>query len=245
MAALTASRMTMTRDGERVSVVASGTGYQGGMVALDADGLGVAASPIATQPTIGIAHKDFVDGDRVDVAKLCAAMSNSADADLIAKANIGQVCYVVDDGTVALTSNSGARPIAGQIVDVDEYGVWVDFDDAPVLGRTMTVQATVETLVGANVYRTIAPVDGRIVKIWSVTEGVLTTGDATLTAKIGATAITGGVLTITQAGSAAGDIDSATPTAANAVAAGAGLSVTVGGTNATATKARVLFVIAY
>jgi hypothetical protein len=52
---------------------------------------------------------------------------NSAAADLIAKADIGASCYVVDDQTVAKTNGGGARPRAGKVFDVDEYGVWVDF----------------------------------------------------------------------------------------------------------------------
>ena len=80
-------------------------------------------------------------------------------------------------------------------------------------------------------------------KIWSVTEGVLTTGDATITAKINGVAITTGVITVTQAGSAAGDKDSCVPTALNVVAVGDELSLTVGGTNATATVANAVFEI--
>lgn len=51
--------------------------------------------------------------------------ANSASGDLIAQANVGSPCYVVDDQTVALTSNSGARSLAGIIEDVDSDGVWV------------------------------------------------------------------------------------------------------------------------
>ncbi len=50
------------------------------------------------------------------------------------------------------------------------------------------------TLVGTGVSYTVAPQPAAFTKIWSVIEGALTTGDATLTAKIGAPAITGGVL---------------------------------------------------
>lgn len=50
---------------------------------------------------------------------------NSASGDLIAQANVGAPCYIVDDHTVALTSNSGARSVAGIIQGVDTDGVWV------------------------------------------------------------------------------------------------------------------------
>jgi hypothetical protein len=103
------------------------------------------------------------------------------------------------------------------------------------------------TLVGANIYRAVAPVAGTITKIWAILETALATGDATLTPKITAgavggagTAMTGGLITITQAGSAAGDVDSSAPSALNVVAAGDQLSVLVGGTNTIAAVERVL-----
>lgn len=105
----------------------------------------------------------------------------------------------------------------------------------------LTVTAT--TLVGTGVYRVVTPVAGTVTKIYSVIDGALTTGNATLTGKIGTTAITDGALTITQAGSAAGDVDSATPSALNTVSAGDVLSVTVGGTNDAAVSAKVTFLI--
>lgn len=51
---------------------------------------------------------------------------NSASGDLIAQANLGAVCYLVDDQTVALTDGTGSRSAAGKIVGVDAAGVWVE-----------------------------------------------------------------------------------------------------------------------
>lgn len=65
-----------------------------------------------------------------------------------------------------------------------------------------------------------APFAGRITRFWSQLQGGAINGDAVVTGKIGATAITTGVLTLTASGSAAGDIDTAYPTALNIVAAG-------------------------
>lgn len=56
---------------------------------------------------------------------------------------------------------------------------------------------------------------GKITRISSVINGAIGTADADLTAKIGGTAVTGGVITVATSGSAAGDVDSATPTGAN------------------------------
>jgi hypothetical protein len=49
---------------------------------------------------------------------------NSA-ADAIAAADVGSVCFVQDDETVAKTSNAGERSPAGLIREVDASGVWV------------------------------------------------------------------------------------------------------------------------
>lgn len=56
--------------------------------------------------------------------------ANSASTDAIATADIGAVCYIVDDQTVAKTSGSATRSAAGIIEDVDAQGVWVRFDEA-------------------------------------------------------------------------------------------------------------------
>jgi hypothetical protein len=75
--------------------------------------------------------------------------------------------------------------------------------------------------------------------------GELTTGNATLTAAINGVAVTNGVVTLTQAGSAAGDLDVATPTAARTIAAGQVLSLTPGGTNDAVRTAAVSIRLTY
>lgn len=112
-----------------------------------------------------------------------------------------------------------------------------------VTGIPVYLTLDVASLVGTGVYGIPSPVAGTITKIQTRLKAPLTTGNATLTAKIGATAVTSGVVTITQAASAIGDIDSATPSAANTVAVGSNLSVTVGGTNDAAVGATVIFTI--
>jgi len=77
----------------------------------------------------------------------------------------------------------------------------------------------------------VAPLAGTITKIQSVLlGGAVTTNDAVVTGKIGSTAITNGVVTIAQDGSAIGDVDVASPSAANVVAAGDLIKFTVSGT---------------
>jgi len=114
---------------------------------------------------------------------------------------------------------------------------------ANIVGLHYSLEVDVASLVGTGVYGVPVPFPGTITGIYSRLKAPLTTGDATLTAKIGATGVTDGVITITQSGSAIGDIDSATPSAANTVVAGSNLSVTVGGTNDAAVGATVTFII--
>lgn len=57
--------------------------------------------------------------------------------------------------------------------------------------------------------------NGRIVNATSALNAAIGTADAVLTLKIGGTAVTGGTITITQSGSAAGDVDSCVPSALN------------------------------
>ncbi len=79
------------------------------------------------------------------------------------------------------------------------------------------------------VYYLVAPFPGTIAKIYTVTDGAVGTADITITAAIGATGVTNGVVTIATAASAAGDVDVATPTAANTITAGAAINFTVTG----------------
>jgi hypothetical protein len=57
--------------------------------------------------------------------------------------------------------------------------------------------------------------DGRIRRITSSLGGAITVADSILTTKINAVAVTNGGWTVSQSGSAAGDVDQAIPTALN------------------------------
>lgn len=74
-----------------------------------------------------------------------------------------------------------------------------------------------------------ADCQGEVIEIRSVINGAIGTGDATLTPKIGGTAMTNGAITVTQSGSAAGDVDSSFPTSARTVAAGDAIEIETDG----------------
>jgi len=100
--------------------------------------------------------------------------------------------------------------------------------DAAELSRYM-VSLDIADGSAEAVYYAVCPHAGDIKKIWTVTDGAVSTADITVTAAIGVTPVTNGVVTIATAASAAGDVDSATPTAANTVTAGQAVNFTVTG----------------
>mgnify|MGYP001457847100 CR=1 FL=1 len=67
------------------------------------------------------------------------------------------------------------------------------------------------------------PDGGKVIKIITSIKNAISSANAALSWEIGGTAITGGGITITQSGSAAGDVDTAEPTAANEVLEDIGL----------------------
>ena len=87
------------------------------------------------------------------------------------------------------------------------------------------------------------PDGGKIIKILTSIKNAITTADAALSFEIGNTAVTGGGITITQSGSAAGDVDTANPTAANTVVEGDAIEMISDGASATACEAIITFVI--
>lgn len=278
MTALTASRTTPEIKGHRYNlpVAASVLIYAGALIVVNSSGYAKPGVTGTTLRAVGIAegYVDNSSGGNGDVDVLVRpgifGFKNSAGGDEITAADIGATAYVVDDQTVAKTSDTNARSPAGRICMIEGGLVYIDVgmpssldgdlvasNNLSDVGSAATARANLgankvvlttraSNLVGtdAKVYRVVSPVAGTLKTIRSVIDAALATGNATLTTKINVGAVTNGVVTITQAGSAAGDVDLATATAANTVAIGDVISVTVGGTNDSATPtAEVSFYI--
>ena len=62
------------------------------------------------------------------------AFANSAAADQIAQADVGKLCYLVDDQTVAKTDGTGTRSRAGIVDGIEGNQVWVLLDEAVTRG---------------------------------------------------------------------------------------------------------------
>ncbi len=136
MVALTENRSTKKMaDGARSGLLgASQTIFAGALLMRNASGhiikgatatgsFGVGRAEAAqNSTTAGVTQQPFSEG--------VFQFANSTSTDAIATADIGAVCYIVDDQTVAKTSGTNTRSPAGIIWDVDANGVWVRFDEA-------------------------------------------------------------------------------------------------------------------
>lgn len=89
----------------------------------------------------------------------------------------------------------------------------------------------------------VSPYAGTIEKIYTAIDGAITGANAAITFEIGGTAVTDGGITIAQASSAAGDIDSSTPSALNIVTAGQAIEIITDGGSTNAVKAVVTIVM--
>jgi hypothetical protein len=90
---------------------------------------------------------------------------------------------------------------------------------------------------------TVAPFRGTIVKLYSVVHAAIGTANNAVTPKINGTAVTGGTLTQLTASSAAGDVVSATPTAANLVNEGDNIEFASDGAGSNTTPSTFIAVI--
>jgi len=87
------------------------------------------------------------------------------------------------------------------------------------------------------------PDNGKVVKILTALQGAITGANAAITFEIGGTAMTSSAITVAYSGSAAGDVDTSKPSAANNVLEGGTIEIiTDGGSTGTA-KLLVTFVI--
>lgn len=132
--ALTKDRDTQSKEGKLFDtpIAAATTIYAGALVALNAAGDAVPGSEAATLTAHGRAEATVLNagaaGDKtVLVKKGVFSFANSAGADQITRAEIGDDCFIVDDQTVAKTDDGGSRSVAGRVEDIDNRGVWVKF----------------------------------------------------------------------------------------------------------------------
>jgi len=131
MAALSADRNTPRRlNAEYEFTPATGAViYRGALVCLNASNQLVPGSTATGLRAVGMAEnstKDTGYGGTIKVRRGTHRWGNSASGDLITLSDIGSQCFIVDDQTVAKTSATSTRSVAGIVRDVDASGVWVE-----------------------------------------------------------------------------------------------------------------------
>lgn len=138
MTALTKERDTTRRAGEfgALGLAAGAKVFGGGIVCVDtATGYATKGATSTTLRPLGMAEEtaDNTSGSAGAVHVKWRRdgwfrFANSASGDLITSADINADCYLVDDQTVAKTSGSATRSIAGKVRQVDTTGVWISFN---------------------------------------------------------------------------------------------------------------------
>ncbi len=111
-------------------------------------------------------------------------------------------------------------------VDTNASGV-VDTNNA--LTSKIYITVTMADCSTAESVWVVAPVACTYTKMWSVIDATIATAPAVITTEIGGTLVTTGGMSITDSGSAAGDVDIATPTGANTLTAGQPLEIITSG----------------
>jgi len=144
---------------------------------------------------------------------------------------------VVDED--AMTSDSATKIPTQQSVKAYADSLTVSAAGAAkhyIVGKVTDISTSGSTFV-------VCPIAGTISKIYSTINNAITVGDAALTFELAGVAVTGGAITVAYDGSAAGDVDSATPTAANTVTAGQAIEMISDGGSTDACECHITFEI--
>jgi len=105
------------------------------------------------------------------------------------------------------------------------------------------ITAEIEDISTASSTFVAIPDGGKVIKILTALQGAISGADAAITFEVGGTAMTNSAITVANSGSAAGDVDTSEPSAANRVEEGGTIEmITDGGSTGTA-KLLVTFVI--
>ena len=105
----------------------------------------------------------------------------------------------------------------------------------PLFERLVTAHMADISTAGSSF--AVFPCRGEIVKLGSVIYNAITGADAIITTRIAGVAIAGGGWTVSQSGSAAGDVDEAVPTGATAGSEGQNIEFVSDGASSTACPA--------
>ena len=121
------------------------------------------------------------------------------------------------------------------VSDGAESGDWVY--------QTAILNVSIADITVAESVWVVSPIAGEIESISSVIDAAFTTPDGAFTTEIAGTEVTGGGATWAFTASAAGDVDTATPTALKTVTAGQAIEIVCDGLAGTAARANLTITI--
>lgn len=146
---------------------------------------------------------------------------------------LGATAAAVDSSHVSIQADA-----SGYLYKVNSSGTTYPLDEFYV-----TVDVT-DVSTAASAFN-VAPAAGVLQRVYTVLHSAITGADANLTAEFAGTAVNGFAIVVAQSGSAAGDIDTDTPTAAHAstdVAAGDAVELITDGASSTAARLTGVFI---
>ncbi|HDR9026867.1 hypothetical protein NUV26_21220 [Burkholderia pseudomultivorans] len=133
MTATNQDRNTPYNDAEIIGVPVKGATVirAGVIVCANASGLAIEGATATTLTYLGRAEQYVDNSAGADGAKLILVRRQKMfkwenfPTDAVTQAQLGKVCYVADNQTVAATDGAGTRSKAGVVMGVDADGVWV------------------------------------------------------------------------------------------------------------------------
>lgn len=187
-------------------------------------------SPIGSNAKRGVAPQHF---SYKTADSLATVDTSGYFNDLTTMLEVGDVIHVEVVDSVATTTsvtNTGTLIVASNASNV------VDTYNAIDAGKIYLTVDMTDVSTAGSVW-VVAPVASTFSGLSSVINGAIATADAAITTEIGGTAVTGGSLTIANSGSAAGDVDTATPTALNTLTANQALEIITDGASTNTVRA--------
>jgi hypothetical protein len=138
MVALTSERNTRMRIGDfRVEPVAAAIKIWGGSLVMR-NAAGFLTKGATATGCVGVGRAEKTVDNTAGAAGAVSLeyqrglflFANSTAGDLITIADVGKVCFILDDQTVAKTDGTATRSRAGIVDAVEATGVWVRCDEA-------------------------------------------------------------------------------------------------------------------
>jgi hypothetical protein len=100
---------------------------------------------------------------------------------------------------------------------------------------------TIPDISTAGSHFVVTPIAGDIAKIFSTINNAISSANCALTFEIAGTAVTNGAITVAHSGSAAGTVDSSTPSGQKTLTAGQAIEIITDGASSTSCRGTITF----